>query len=138
MFSLNGYWLVLCSVLLVLAVLPSWVKSRKAFKKRKWRSVKLTGLTRVKAAKTGPLELLSESGLLAQFEYQGQHYSCQMAFRDTLWQRFQAKLDTHIWVDPDNLQQCHHNAQQAYRYSKLWLLSALLLMLCAALAALTA
>jgi hypothetical protein len=126
---MNSVYVVLVAVL-CLAAFPFWYKKRKAVKKRVWRSVKVTSLTRIKHHKTGPLELLGEPSMVASYQYQNKEYACQMAFRENLWFAFVNHNDAHILIDPNNPSQCFHNAEQAYRFAKWWLWLALVLLIC--------
>lgn len=118
------------TVILFLAAIPFWYKRRKAVKKRVWRSVKVTALTKIKQHKIGPLELLGEPSMMASYQYQDRSYTCQMAFRENLWQAFVNHDDAHILVDPSNPAQCFHNAEQAYRFAKWWVWCAFVLTIC--------
>ncbi|MFC0117431.1 hypothetical protein ACFFK7_05820 [Pseudoalteromonas xiamenensis] len=121
---------IIIGTMMVLGLIPFWYQRRVKLKKRVWRQVEVISLTKIKQHKTGPLELLGEPSLLAVYQYKDKEFTCQMAFRERLWNDFHLSGKAHILVDPTRPEQCFHNAEQAYRYAKWWLGFSFLLLVC--------
>ncbi|WP_158678196.1 hypothetical protein [Pseudoalteromonas sp. T1lg23B] len=122
-------WSILVALSIAIIVLAIALSK----KKRLWRQVQVEGLTKVKQHTAGPIEVLGASSLLVEFTYDDRKYSCQTAFKQSLYDSFNAKEPTFIFIDPDNPSQCLDNAYEKSRYVKLWLLLTLLMIICIAL-----
>ncbi|BBN81694.1 hypothetical protein PA25_16790 [Pseudoalteromonas sp. A25] len=121
-------YIFIVSAILVVASFYIYAGYKK--NKRKWRPVQVEGIAKVKQHSSGPLELLSESSLLIEYTFEGEKYCCETAYRPSLHRSFNAGEATYIYIDPKNPVQCLHNAQVKWRYVKLWLVLAFVLVIC--------
>ncbi|MCF6434016.1 hypothetical protein [Pseudoalteromonas sp. MMG022] len=125
--------MVVLLILVALSIVVIFTALAQSKKKRLWRQVQVERLTKVKQHTAGPIEMLSASSLLVEFTFDNKKYSCQTAFKQSLYDSFCANKATYIFIDPENPSQCLDNTFEKSRYVKLWGISTLLMIICSAL-----